>query len=503
MKGLLRRMLCCVTLAALLTAGVPVSAADYYSDVPENFWAGEDIQRCVQEGWFFLESDGSFGVGKELSRSEFVVILCRFFDWKPASAPRMVYEDVATNEWYAGAVETAYRQGLITAQSSVFRPEDPVTRSEAAAMLIRALGYGSIAGLVQDLPLPFEDVGTNAGYITMAYGLGLMDGSSVNTFSPNDGVTREQMASILMRLYGKLNDTRVSKTGVASSAKGLGDLTGFEAVGIPACHLVYNGLPQISSDMTPDEVEAIQNAVRDAGAKPLLYVTGGPYQLREANGGDMAAVLLEAVSAGNYEGLFLDISGLTTTTQRNELNAVAEALREGLGRKLLYLVVEAPAWQGAISGYDYAVLGQYADRIVLRVDYPAGEAGGIPTAPLEPIEEIYYALNRLRGLVDAEQMTILLTSTGSLWNNGERHGAVSGAEITKFLEDAGALAHYSSRYACAYLEQAQNENSTIVWFLNGQSIEERVRLAKLFGAGCLCLTELTDVLPEVLEGMRN
>ena len=217
----------------------------------------------------------------------------------------------------------------------------------------------------------------------------------------------------------------------------------------------------------------------------------------------MAAVLLEEVSAGNYEGLFLYISGMTTTTQRNELNAFSEALLEGLGRKLLYLVVEAPAWQGAISGYDYAVLGQYADRIVLRVDYPAGEAGGIPTAPLEPIEEIYYALNRLRGLVDAEQMTILLTSTGSLWNNGERHGAVSGAEITKFLEDAGALAHYSSRYACAYLEQAQNENSTIVWFLNGQSIEERVRLAKLFGAGCLCLTELTDVLPEVLEGMRN
>lgn len=501
MKGTLQRALCCLMLLALLAGGAPSAAGATYSDVDPDFWAEEDIRRCVQEGWFFLESDGSFGVGKEMSRAEFVVVLCRFFGWRPITPPRGVYEDVPTDTWYAGAVEAAYRQGMVTSQSSSFRPEDRITRGEAAAMLIRALGYGSIAGLVQDLPLPFKDVGANTGYITMAYGLGLMDGTTVSSFSPNDGVTREQAADILVRLQEKLHEGGGARVGIASSAEDLGDLTGFEAVGIPASHLVYNGSPQLSPDMSTEEAEAIQQAAREALVKPLLYVTGGPYQLRESNGEDMAAVLIQAVREGGYAGLFLDISGLTSTTQRNELNTVAAALREGLGPKLLFLVVEAPSWQGIISGYDYATLGQYADRIVLRVDYPAGEANGIATAPMEPLEEIYYALNRLRGLVDADQLTLLLTATGSVWEGAASAGTVSGREIARILEDSGGDAHYSSRYACAYLEHFQNGPSNVVWYLNGQAVRERVRLARLFGAGSICLSELSAVLPEVVSAM--
>ena len=484
-------------LLGVLAACVIASPASAISDVPEDFWAKGDIERCVALKYFYLESDGTFGAGKEMSRAEFLVVLCRLFGWKATAAAREVYEDVPKKAWYAGAVETAYHHGAITSQDGTFRPDDPITRSEAAAMLVRGLGYGSIAGLIQDMPLPFRDVRANSGYIIMAYGLGLMDGTSVTEFSPEGHVTREQAAVILMRLHDKLHDDTTSRTGIATGPAGLPDLTGYEAVGVAAARLTYNGEPQLTTLLDREETAATQKAVRAAGAKALLYVTGGVYHFRENDAEKLAAVLLQAVKDRGYDGLFLDISGLTSVTQRNELTAAARLLREGLGEdRLLYAAAEAPSGKGSFFGYDYAALGEIADRLVLRVS-PQEEAGDL-VAPLEPPEQLYYALNRLRGVVDGGKLTLLLTSTGYEWD-GEAARAVTAQDLTEYLAEQGARSHYSGRYACAYLPRG-GENTT-VWYLNGQSIQERVQLARLFGGGNLCLSDLNHALPEVLEAM--
>ena len=491
----LQKVLSCLMLCALLACGLSAPAAAL-SDVPEDFWAKEDIDRCIALKYFYAESDGSFGVGKEMSRAEFLVVLSRLFGWKPAAPARSIYEDVPEKAWYAGVVETAYHQGAITSQDGSFRPDSLITRSEAAAMLVRALGYGSIAGLIQDMPLPFQDIRSNNGYIIMAYGLGLMDGTSVTAFSPEGHVTREQAAVILMRLHDKLHSGTVSRIGVATSAEGLPGLKGYEAVGVAAAKLAYNGAPQLTYLLGADEVKAICSAVSSAGAKPLLYVSGTDYHLRENDEEKLAAVLLQAVKDGGYEGLFLDISGLTNNTQSKTLTGAARLLREGLGERLLFIAAEAPSWKGVISGYDYAALGGLADRLVLRVTQRADRAGERSAAPLEPLERIYYGLSRLRGVVDANKLTLFLTSTGSDWD-GKTSTPVSGEDLTEYLAEQRAASHYSSRYACAYLSRG----TSVIWYLNGQSIAERIQLARLFGGGHLCLSDLNHTLPEVLEAM--
>ena len=102
-------------------------------------------------------------------------MLCRLFGWEMISPETGSYTDNQDpSAWYFSAVETAYAHGAITDQTDEFRPRDPITREEMAVMLVRAMGYGTIAGLAQDLPMPFQDVTTNAGYIAMAYELGLV-----------------------------------------------------------------------------------------------------------------------------------------------------------------------------------------------------------------------------------------------------------------------------------------------------------------------------------------
>jgi len=245
-------------------------------------------------------------------------------------------------------------------------------------------------------------------------------------------------------------------------------------------------------------VKAIQAAASAAGAKSLLYVSGGTYHLREGGAEAMASVLLQATEAGGYDGLFVDISGLSTAVQRDELTATARILREELGEnKLLYIAAEAPSWKGKIFGYDYAALGELADRLVLRVSQVAEKAGEETVAPLEPPERVYYGLNRLRGAVDAGKLSLLLTSSGSQWD-GKVFTPVSGQELTALLEERGAQSHYSSRFACAYLTR---ETGPDVWYLNGQSVQERARLARLFGGGHVCLSDLNSALPEVLAAL--
>lgn len=492
----LQKIFSCLLLCALL-AGLTAVPAAALSDVPEDFWAKEDIDRCVALRYFYPESDGSFGVGKEMSRSEFVVVLCRCMGWKPTSPARAVYEDVSEKAWYAGALESAYHQGAITSQDGNFRPDDLITRSEAAAMLVRALGYGSLAGLIQDMSLPFRDVKANNGYIVMAYGLGLMDGTSVTAFSPGGHVTREQAAAILMRLYDKLHDPTTSSIGITASAENLPDLKGYEAVGIAAAKLTYNGEPQISPTMDKGKAQAIRDAASAAGTKPLLYVTGGPYHIREGEAERLAKVLLQAVEEGGYEGLFLEVSGLTLSSQRDALTGAARILREKLGDRLLYIGVEAPTWKGGILGYDYAALGEAVNRLVLRFEHKKESVAGRTVAPLEPLEQIYYTLNRLRGVVDADKLALILTSTGAVWE-GEEPVPVTGEEIAALAAERTTRSHYSDRYACAYLVR---EKGPDVWYLNGQAIRERVQFARLFGGGHLCLSDLNHTLPEVLEAM--
>ena len=492
----LQQVLSCLLLCALLACGLTVPASAL-SDVPDGFWAKEDIDRCVALRYFYPESDGSFGVGKEMSRAEFLAVLCRTLGWKPTSPARVVYADVPEKVWYAGAVETAYHQGAITAQDGNFRPDDLITRSEAASMLVRALGYGSIAGLIQEMSLPFRDVKANNGYIVMAYGMGLMDGTSFTAFSPNAHVTREQAAAIMMRLHDKLHDPTTSRIGITASLEGLPELEGYEAVAIDAAKLAYNGEPQISVFMGEQESLNLRTAITASGAKALLYVTGSAYHIREGDAEKLAAVLLGAVEDGRYDGLFLDVAGLTAVSQRDVLTAAVQILREQLGDRLLYIGAEAPSWKGTIFGYDYAALGEAADRLVLRFDRKKETAAGRTVAPLEPLEQIYYALNRLRGVVDADKLTLLLTSTGSIWD-GRNPTAVTGEELTAAQAALGTRVHYSDRYACAYMTR---EKGADIWYLNAQAIQERIQLARLFGGGHLCLSDLNHALPEVLEAM--
>lgn len=489
----LRNSLICLTLCMMLAVFLTVPAAAKFQDVPSGHWAAESIQRCADLGFFKGQSDTCFGLGQKMTRASFAVVLCRFFGWEMQQTARPPFSDVPANAWYAGAVETAYSYGAITNQQENFRPDDFITREELAVMLVRAMGYGSITGLAQELPMPFRDVTTNAGYISMAYSLGLVKGTSADSFSPEGYASREQVAVMLTRMYDKLHGDGPALTAIVS---GPTDLTGLDVVAVPAARLgLVSGEAKVSALMEEAESAAIREAAHQAGAQALLHVTGGISALSIAP--DKAAtVLKEAVQNGNWDGLFLNISG------KNEKSSLAMTQ---LAKALqtvdvpLYLSVQAPVWNGTQKiKYDYKALAAAADYLVLQIAaYEKTVNGEFPVAPMDPLEEVYYALTSLQDVVAPEKISLMLTTTPSVWQEGK--------QLTdgEWNAEKGEV-YYSDRYACAYcIEANQNGEEIVTWFLNRQGAQARLWLARAFGAGQICLSDWSAASEELLAGLTQ
>ena len=483
MRRRLKALLASLVLCVALTSAPASAVSPRFSDVPDGYWAASQIRRAVDAGLFNGRSTSWFGASRSMTRAEFAVVLCRLFGWETVTPTSGSFTDNQNpTAWYYSAVETACLNGAVTQQSQTFRPGDPITREELSVMLVRALGYANIAGLTQDLPLPFRDVSANRGYLSMAYQLGIVSGTSATAFSPNAIATRAQAAVMLMRVYDKLHAASPALWGLAPDSASL-VTAGMHIVAVPAARLTGGEIPALTQSMTDGEIRAVRAAA--AGAAVLLEVSGDAAAL-QGNAAATAALLAAAVSDGDYGGVLLDIRQVPADGKA-AMTELVTAIRAALGDKLLYVVTEAPVWQGtAYGGYDFAMLAKQADRLVVRVTPYDKISGGVLTAPEEPLEEVYYALSTLKSTVSPAKLSLLLTTTGSDGSDGTR--------IAELLGTSGIGTYYSARYDSAYLAKLTSQGSSVVlWYHNAAAAAARRQLCAFFGVESVCLSDLTSL----------
>lgn len=131
---------------------------------------------------------------------------------------KLPFTDVRESDWFYDDVVFAYENGLFSGTSdTTFSPNTSMTRAMLVTVLYRLEGQPAVNGRSG-----FSDVQYNGYYedaVTWAADNGIVNGTSITTFSPNANVTREQMAAILYRYaqYKKYN------TAASSSLNGFTD----------------------------------------------------------------------------------------------------------------------------------------------------------------------------------------------------------------------------------------------------------------------------------------
>ncbi len=129
-----------------------------------------------------------------------VALTARFQSNQPPVAPPATssFSDVEADAWYAGAVSYVVDKHLFTgASDTLFLPMGTMDRSMLVTVLYRLAGSPEASNRNK-----FVDVAADAWYaraVTWAYNSGIVTGTGEKTFSPTDPVSREQIATILMR----------------------------------------------------------------------------------------------------------------------------------------------------------------------------------------------------------------------------------------------------------------------------------------------------------------
>ena len=131
---------------------------------------------------------------------------------------KLPFTDVHETDWFYNDVLFVYEEGLFAGTGdTTFSPNAAMTRAMLVTVLYRLEGEPAVSGRSG-----FSDVTFNSYYedaVTWAADNGIVNGTSITTFSPNANVTREQMAAILYRYaqYKKYN------TAASSSLNGFTD----------------------------------------------------------------------------------------------------------------------------------------------------------------------------------------------------------------------------------------------------------------------------------------
>ena len=186
-------------LAAVTLFTVPAYAAvedTGFSDVASNAWYAEAVEYVHDNGLMSGTSATTFSPETNTSRAMLATILYRSSS-SPAVTGAADFTDVSTDAYYADAVAWASANGIISGYGNgLFGPNDPITREQIAAILWRYAGSPSA-----EAGADFADESSISSYaataVDWARASGIVNGAENNQFLPQDNATRAEVATIL------------------------------------------------------------------------------------------------------------------------------------------------------------------------------------------------------------------------------------------------------------------------------------------------------------------
>ncbi|KHL94181.1 hypothetical protein QW71_19170 [Paenibacillus sp. IHB B 3415] len=175
-----------------------------FRDISASHWAAAAIQSMVAKQVVTGTSDLDFSPNQNVTRAEFAAFIARSLGLKSGSAGS--FTDVTSTKWYAGEIAAAAEAGIVTGTSgSSFAPDQPITRQEMVAMLMKAYVYKNKTPLNAGEPeIKFTDYSSIAAwarpYASAAQKLGLILGQGGNKFNPLQKATRAEAVQLISKL---------------------------------------------------------------------------------------------------------------------------------------------------------------------------------------------------------------------------------------------------------------------------------------------------------------
>lgn len=170
----------------------------FFADVPNGYWAEEEILHVSTKGWMNGSTNTTFVPGSSLTRAQAALILVRALGYESMTPKEYQFTDTVRHN-ARREIEVARELGMVRGVSPThFNPNAPVTRAQLATMLYNIFQYEA----QNNDGNPFSDVSTLNSHFEAILAMsqhGYITGYE-GRFRPGDNSTRAQMATMMTRM---------------------------------------------------------------------------------------------------------------------------------------------------------------------------------------------------------------------------------------------------------------------------------------------------------------
>ncbi|QAT41889.1 S-layer homology domain-containing protein [Aminipila luticellarii] len=328
LTNFIKRIVACflAVLLAIPFISVPMeSHAASFGDI-RGHWAESYINKAVSSGFVKGYPDGTFRPDNAVTRAEFTSMVNKALG--NTGSVNVTFYDVPRNEWFYNDVAKGMSASFVGGyDDSTFRPNNAVTREEAAAMISRFVPTYGTSGNISS----FKDKGSISSWASDAVarvnGKGYMGVYDDGKYHPQDSLTRAMTAKILCGILDKENivsssvsvktkGTTLSNRIYSNSVTMASDLGDGEAE-LSNCVVlgtlyVYGG----GDDTITVSNSRVANAYVERSSSSVRLLAKGQTTINKATAGNTAILETSGLSGGLYGTGFndVDIKGSANTT---------------------------------------------------------------------------------------------------------------------------------------------------------------------------------------------
>lgn len=190
--------------------------AQVFTDVPDNYWAKEYIEKMNKVGIITGYSDATFRPGDSVTKIQALVMIGRMYGLSEDKIKEIraeyqeFFDTIGVETWFQDGLAVAISMGVVDKDVvKVFYQNNtankPAYKEEICVYLTRAMGLENEAKSKTIYVLPFKDTenitSSAIPYVYVMMEKGIINGDSEGKFNPRSEVNRAIMAKMLSIAY--------------------------------------------------------------------------------------------------------------------------------------------------------------------------------------------------------------------------------------------------------------------------------------------------------------
>lgn len=173
------------------------AAGKKFTDVPEKYEGADYIYRFTEQGVIRGYGDGTFGPYDSLTREQAAIIFARLLDLELPDSKEVskYFKDIKPNNKNAAAIAAVGKAKIMTGDNGQFKPYSHLTREQMATILVRGL---ELKDNNRNVKMNLRNISkSHAKNVKTIANLGITN--QLDNFRPAENVTRAQFLIMLGR----------------------------------------------------------------------------------------------------------------------------------------------------------------------------------------------------------------------------------------------------------------------------------------------------------------